>query len=174
MSFNKLDESAMGKIRPRFKLQTPEKKEDVMALIKSFETKDETVIGNRYDRSIRLSIPKKDQHYWSPVLNLTFEQEKDHCLIRCQIGPKETVWQMIMMLYIGFSVLSFFGAMFALVKWQLNGTTHFLFIIPVALLILGSIFLISNTGKAKGHSQMLHLLRFLRNAIDSIHCERVE
>ena len=173
MPFNKLDESTIGKIRPRFKLQTPEKKEAVMALIKSFETNDETIIGNHYDRSIRLSIPKKDQHYWSPVLNLTFEQEEDKCIIRCQIGPKETVWQMIMMLYIGFSVLSFFGSMFALVKWQLNGTTSFLFILPLSLVILGSIFIISTVGKTKGHTQMLHLLRFLRNSVDSIQCERV-
>ena len=174
MSFNKLDESTAGKIRPRFNLQTPVKKEEVMDLIHSFGKGDDSIIVYKYSRFIRLSIPQKDRHTWSPVLNLSFDQEEDRTYIRCLIGPSETVWQSIMLFYIAFSLLGFFGSMFALVKVQTSGEYGYLTIIPVSIAILASIFLISQSGKIKAHTQMLHLLRYLRKSVDSIECVRVD
>jgi hypothetical protein len=174
MPFNKLDESAAGKIRPRFKLKTPLEKEALMELIYEQAKNDKTISVQRQPRVIRLCIPKQARHTWSPVLNLSFDQEKDHSIIRGLIGPSETVWQVIMLFYIAFSVLGFFGSVFALVKYQLNGTTSYLFILPLAIILPLSIFFISRAGKVRAHTEMLHLLRFLRKSVDSIECVRVD
>jgi hypothetical protein len=44
MSFNKLDESTAGKIRPRFNFETPLKKEEIMDLIHLHGTNDHTIV----------------------------------------------------------------------------------------------------------------------------------
>ena len=43
MPFNKLDHTAVGKIKPRFKLQTVESKDKMLELIISEVSKDETI-----------------------------------------------------------------------------------------------------------------------------------
>jgi hypothetical protein len=174
MPFNKLDDSAAGKIRPRFKLKTPLEKDEVMELIYQQAKMDKTIGVQKQPRVIRLAIPKHAQHTWSPVLSLSFDKEKEYTIIRGLIGPSESVWQIIMLFYIAFSVLGFFGSVFALVKYQLNGITSYLFIIPLAILLPVSIFFISRAGKVRAHTEMLHLLRFLRKAVDSIECVRVD
>jgi hypothetical protein len=174
MPFNKLDDSPAGKIRPRFKLKTSIQKEEVMDLIYQQAKNDKTIGVQKHTRVIRLAIPKQAQHTWSPVLNLSFDTEKDHTIIRGLIGPSESVWQIIMLFYIAFSVLGFFGSVFALVKYQLNGITSYLFIIPLAIIMPISIFIISRAGKVRAHTEMLHLLRFLRKAVDGTDCVRVD
>lgn len=174
MSFNKFDESAAGKIRPRFNFETPLNKEEMMDIIYLYGQTDPTVVCAKYSRFIRISIPKKEQHIWSPVLNLSFEQQENSTLIRCLIGSSETVWQSIMLFYIAFSILGFFGSIFAFVRWNLTGSTTYLFIIPLSIAFLFSIFLVSRLGKIKAHTEMLHLLRFLRKAVDEVEFKRAE
>jgi hypothetical protein len=174
MPFNKLDDSAAGKIRPRFKLKSPVDKDELMELIFSQAKEDKTIGLQKQGRSLRLSIPKHAQHTWSPVLTLSFDKEKNNTIIRGLIGPSEMVWQVIMLFYIAFSILGFFGSIFAMVKWQLNGTLGYLIILPITIIILFSIFFISKAGAVKAHTETLHLLRFLRKAVDSIECERID
>jgi hypothetical protein len=174
MPFNKLDETIAGKIRPRFKLESPASKEKLMTLISEHSKQDTTIIHNTHDRFIKLSVPAKDQHYWSPVVSLSFEQEDNRTLVRGVIGPKENIWTMFMFFYIGISVLGFFATMFSLVKLQTSGSTAYLFLIPIFLIILSTIFLTSRYGKVQAHSQTIHLLRSLRASVDDIECVRVE
>lgn len=174
MSFNKLDHSTAGQIRPRFKLSTSKSKEEIMEIIHGHARQDNSVTLSRYSRFIKLGIPKKEQHTWSPVLSLSFDQEKERTLIRCLIGPEEMVWIVVMFGYIATSVLGMFGSIFALVRWQLNGNGSYLFLIPLTILILTSIFIISRIGRQQAHLQTLHLLRFLRKSVDEVDCLRVE
>jgi hypothetical protein len=174
MPFNKLDETTAGKIRPRFKLESPVEKSELMAIIVASIKSDRSLIYNTYDRFIKISIPPQEQHYWTPVLSLSFEQEKDRTLIRGIIGPKETIWTMFMFFYIAVAVSGFFGSMYALVKWSMNDITSYLFIPPLAIVLLLTIFFTSKFGRVQAHVQTLHILRALRKAVDGIECERVE
>ncbi len=174
MPFNKLDHTVEGKIRPRFKLKTPEKKEDIMKLISDFTAADPTLTHSTYTRFIKLSIPNKEQHYWSPVLSLSFDQQKDATIIRGVIGPKDKIWTMFMFFYIGISVLGLFGSMVALVKWQMSADLSLLFVIPLTIILLLSIFYTSKYGKVQAHTQTIHILRALRKAVDTVECVRIE
>jgi hypothetical protein len=174
MPFNKLDDSAAGKIRPRFKLQTPLDIDSIMDIIAGHSQETPDVHCRRHARVLRLSIPKDDQHIWSPVLHLSFDSEGDHTIIRGMIGPSESIWQTIMVFYLSISILGFFGSMYALAEWQLHDNLMWLSIIPLTLLALSSIFAISASGKKQAHAQMLHLLRFLRRSVDQVACTRVE
>ncbi len=176
MPFNKLDDTAIGKIRPRFKLETPLSKEEAMDLINKKAQEDESISSSSFTRFIKLRSPVEERHYWSPVMNLTFEWDEydNKTLIRGVIGPNEKVWSMFMFFYIGIIAIGMFGGIFALVKWQVNDNPNLLFIIPLSIFIFGSIFSTVKYGKRKGHTQMLHLLRFLRKSVDDIDCVRSE
>lgn len=174
MPFNKLDDTAAGKIRPRFRLKTSLLQEEIMELIHQHGEMDASVINSKYDRFIKLTIPKKDRHYWTPVLNLSFEQEEDGTLIRGLIGPNDKVWTKFMFFYGATGTLGTIGSIFALVQWQLHNTLAYLFIIPLTIALLSTIFFTAKFGKKQAHTQMLHLLRFLRRAVDQTDCIRVE
>jgi hypothetical protein len=174
MPFNKLDESAAGKIRPRFKLQTPLDIDPMMDRIAHHCLEADDVHHRRLARVIRLSIPIEEQHVWSPVLHLSFDREGDYTIIRGLIGPSESVWQTVTVFYLSVSILGFFGSMYAFAEWQLNDNWGWLLVIPLTLIALSSIFAISFAGKKQAHTQMLHLLRFLRKAVDGVDCVRID
>lgn len=174
MPFNKLDETTAGKIRPRFKLESPVPKEELMEVVLHHIKQDKSIIYNSYERFIKITIPPEEQHYWSPLLSLTFEQEEDRTLIRGVIGPKESIWTMFIFFYISLAVAGFFGSMYALVKWSLNNDKSFLVLIPIVIALLLSVFFTSKYGKVQAHTQTLHVLRALRKAVDSVQCTRIE
>jgi hypothetical protein len=176
MPFNKLDHTAIGKIKPRFKLETPESKEMVMRIIINNAKKDPTIVLSTYTHFIKLRYPKTDQHYWSPVLQLSFDwDDYDHkTYIRGVIGPNEKVWTMLMFFYSGLLIIALFGGIFSLTKWQISNDPSLLWIAPLCLFLFGSIITVAKIGKRKAHTQMLHLMRFLRRALDTIECKRTE
>jgi len=176
MPFNKLDDTAIGKIKPRFKLETPESKEYMMTLILAEAKKDDSVRTSSHTHHIRVQCPAKHQHYWSPVMNLSFDwDEYDNKLyIRGVIGPNDKVWTMFMFFYIGIIMIGLFGGIWSLTKWQIHDDASLLFIIPLCIFIFGSIFSTVKYGKRKAHTQMIHLLRFLRKAVDSVECVRTD
>lgn len=174
MPFNKLDDSIPGKIRPRFRLETPLSKQEIMDLILSESEKDPSVRSKTYMHYIKLRCPAEEQHYWSPVLSMSFEEENEKTVIRGIIGPNERVWSMFMFFYIGVTAIGFFGGMFGFLHCKYNDDPTWTFILPLSLILLTSIFFTSRYGKVKAHTQMLHLLRFLRRAVDSVECYRVD
>ncbi len=174
MPFNKLDDTPAGKIRPRFRLKTTLGMDEIMNIIHQHGEADDTVVNSKYGRFIKLTIPKKERHYWTPVLSLSFDQEKDGTLIRGLIGPNDKVWTKFMFFYIATGTLGTFGSIFSLVQWQLHDTLAYIFIIPLTIALLSTIFYTAKFGKTQAHTQMLHLLRFLRRAVDQTDCVRVE
>jgi hypothetical protein len=175
MQFNKRDDSTAGKIRPRFKLKTKLKQNEIMDIIQNASTTYADVVSSKYDRFIRISMPINQLHTWSPVLMLSFEEdENDYTVVRALIGPAEWLWQTLMVFYIGFSVLGFFASIYALVEWQLRNNTNWLAVIPITIIILLSIFIISKIGQHSARKQMLHLLLHLRRAVDETDCIRID
>ena len=59
-------------------------------------------------------------------------------------------------------------------KMKKHKSASLLFIIPLSIFIFGSIFSTVKYGKRKAHTQMIHLLRFLRKAVDSVECVRAD
>ena len=144
-----------------------------MNIIHEHGEADETVINSKYGRFIKLTIPRAERHYWTPVLSLSFDQEKDGTLIRGLIGPNDKVWTLFSFFYFGVGFLGIVGSVFALVQWQLYDTFAYIFIIPLSVALISTIFYTAKFGKKQAHTQMLHLLRFLRRAVDKTDTVRV-
>lgn len=176
MKFNKLDTSHRGKIRPRFKLESPESKQDIIKLIREAAKKDNTIdCIQQQSRFLRISITIENQHYWSPLLKLSCDDNEveGKTVVRGHIGPNESVWGIFFLTYSAIGVLGFFGGVWAYAQWFFEKNPYYFIIIPICLLVLSTMFITSKIGQKKAQTQTLHLMRFLRKAIDPIECVRI-
>ena len=159
-------------IRPRFKLNSSTHAANVF--IKRVEKaliKERSIIGNVKGTHIFLTLPESEQHFWSPAMEVVIEQDVEDekkTNIRCLIGPQQTVWMLIMFLYISVAVVLLFGGMYGLVKWNMGHETKLLWLIPIGIVAEGLIFLATKWGQKKGRNQMLHLVSFLYHALDDV------
>jgi len=163
-------------IRPRFKLISKSyTSKELLERVKNALPKDVTIIGKVKGTHVFLSIPEDEQHFWSPAMEVVIEQDEEEDLntnIRCLIGPKQTVWMMMMFFYISVAVILLFGGMYGLVKWNMGHETNLLWLIPIGIILEILIFLATKWGQKKGRDQMLHLVSFLYHALDDEKLER--
>lgn len=168
MPFNKLNHSVLGEIRPRFRLKSSLSIEAIKAVLDEQMKKDETVVGNvQMDYAI-IRIPAAEQHYWTPELQVHLEQEEnsEDTLLRCLVGPKQTVWALFLFVYISIAALTFFLGMYGLIQMQLGKESDLVYVIPIGLLLLPSIYTFSKIGQKTGRDQMMHLISFLYHTLD--------
>lgn len=156
-------------IRPRFKLiSNSYSGKELLARVKNALPKDVTVIGKVKGTHVFLSIPEGEQHFWSPAMEVVIEkdyEDESKTNIRCLIGPKQTVWMMVMFLYISVAVILLFGGMYGLVKWNMGHETNLLWLIPIGIITELLIYLATKWGQKKGRDQMLHLVSFLYHSL---------
>jgi len=164
-------------IRPRFKLHSKTISSDViMTKLEDALPKQTNVIGKIKGTHVFLSIPENEQHFWSPAMEVVVEKDEEaqnQSFIRCLIGPKQTVWMMIMFFYIAVAVITLFGGMYGLVKWNMGFETNLVWLIPIGIILELLIYLATKWGQKKGREQMLYLVSFLYHAIDDNKIERL-
>lgn len=149
------------KVRPRFKIETHYA---VAALKKKLQDglqhHDATCIGIVNPGYVTLYIPRKDQHYWSPQLNLTFEETEKGSVLRGLYSPRPAVWTMFVFFYalIGLGIL-FIGVL-GLSYLMLDKPATILWLVPVLVLIFFSLYLVAHFGQKLGEKQMIILHDF--------------
>lgn len=174
MPFNKHDHSIAGKIRPRFKIIAHQKMEPTMNAVYEHSKSDTTIITSKFLHFIKLQVPENEQHYWSPVLSISFEEEENETIIRGIIGPNEKVWTMFVFIYSLLGVIGLFGTIYAFVQYQVYDNPFFLNFTPLAPLLLASVFITSKQGKNKANPQMIHLLKVFRRSVDAFDFEIID
>ena len=167
MPFNRLNHNILGELRPRFKLKSKLSIDDITAVLSDQLNNDPTVNGSVDKTYAILKIPPEKQHYWSPELQVHLEKDSDDTIIRCLVGPSQAVWAMFMFCYIAIAALTLFVGMYGLIQLQLGHSNYAVYIIPIGLLILPSIYTFSKIGQKTGRDQMLHLISFLYHSINT-------
>jgi len=163
-------------ILPRFRLITNLTEEEVLLRISKALPKQEDVKGEVKGSHAFLRIPENNQHYWSPTMEVElkkFYEDESKTSIRCVLGPKQTIWLMLMFFYVGIGVLALFGGMYGLVKWNLGKESIFIWAFPVAFFLFAIIYFTAKYGQRKGRDQMLYLVSFLYHAINDENIERL-
>ena len=146
-------------VRPRFLIETKLTIAEIEELLKAeLKKQNYPCYGSvAYGYSV-IKISKKMQHFWSPQLSLSMEQEVEKTTIRGLYGPKPSVWTMIMFLYaiLGFSTL--IVTMVGLTKLSLEKPAEILWFAPIGLLLILLTYIASTNGKklGKDHLQILH------------------
>lgn len=154
-------------IMPRFKLKTSLSKSAIIATLIERVNKEPSVNGKTLHDHFYLSIPPSDWHFWSPELNITIEENESHSIIRCLVGPRQTVWTLFLFLYASISLLVLFGGMYGLTQWQMDKPTLWLWIIPIGLILLLGVYVAAKIGQSIGKTQMLHLISFTHHALNA-------
>jgi hypothetical protein len=154
------------RIRPRIKVETPLKSEQIIKKIKS-ELSDEQVLcsGQTTSRFATICPPEKDQHFWSPQLTITIEDTDEGALVRGLYGPRPSVWTMFVFFYsiIGFAAM--IVAMIGLSYWSLGQSARILWLVPGLIFLFLSLYLVAYTGQKFGHRQMTNLHRFMEKCL---------
>jgi hypothetical protein len=149
------------KVRPRFKIET---NYSVAALKKKLhdglQHHDATCIGIVNPGYATLYIPRNDQHYWSPQLNLTFEETEKGSVLRGLYGPRPVVWTMFVFFYALIGIAVLFIGVLGLSYLMLDKPATILWLVPLLILIFFSLYLVAHFGQKLGEKQMIILHDF--------------
>lgn len=177
MPFNRLNHSILGEIRPRFYLKTHLDPDVVAEHIATSMEKEKTVTGVRTNRLIFLKTPSWLQHYWSPEMTVRIEKGEfsDYTTICCLLGPRQSVWAMFALIYAAILLITTFGGMFGLVQYSTSGSSPWIWVLPIGLIALSTVFISAKLGQKKGRDQSLYLVSFLYHTIaEKGDIERIE
>jgi hypothetical protein len=170
MPFNRLNHSILGEIRPRFALKIQVDPVKAMDHLEQCLYQDKTVSGERSEHLIFLRTPSWERHYWSPEMTVRIQVEEytNITKVSCLVGPRQAVWAMWALIYSAMALLTFFGGVFGLVQYQQEGSSPWIYVIPVGLVLISSAFIAAKIGQRKGRDQMLHLISFLYHSLEKI------
>lgn len=170
MKINQNNEIDLTEIRPHFKLISSLSFDDALDGVKKHIEKanpDGVRCKLTHDHA-HLKVPEQFEHYWSPVLSIVFEknEEGEGTLLRCLVGPKQSVWAMFMLVYGAIGVLAIFGLFYGGTKYQLEGDATFLWSLPFAIVLFLIVFFSAKFGQKKGHHQMDELIKYLFKCLE--------
>ena len=170
MAFNELDHSLSGEVLPRFRLRVNANRDEFLDFIDLQAMNSNEVSHLRANKYLILKIPQDKREYWSPELQVQpFQdyEDKSKTLIRCVVGPSQSVWMMFTFIYAAIVLLTLFGGMFGLVQYQLNKQSVFLWMWPIGIVAFLSIFAVAKFGQMKARNQTLRLVSFLMHQLES-------
>ena len=162
-----LDQFWDVEIRPRFQLNSKYALDVIVQKIKAAAEQDEAPCKVRVVHDhITIYIPPEEQHYWSPQLSLSIEEEDDgSSLIRGLYGPRPTVWTMFVFFYSSIAFALLFVVIFGLSYISLGKNPAILWLVPVLLIIFLSLYRVSYQGQKMGRDEMKRMHKFLESCI---------
>lgn len=170
MPFNRLNHSILGEIRPRFALKIESDPDQAIEHVEKCIDKDKTVSGNRSNQLIFLKTPSWEQHYWSPEMTVRIEIEEytEYTSVSCLVGPRQSVWALWAFIYSSILLVTVFGGIFGIVQYSQDGSSPWIWVIPIGIFLLSTAFVASKVGQRKGRDQMLHLISFLYHSLEEV------
>ncbi len=110
--------------------------------------------------------PPEEQHYWSPQLTITLEEQDNKTLIRGLYGPRPAVWTMFVFFYSIIGFVAIIVSMIGLSYWTLGLQSDILWLVPVMIFIFLSLYLVAYFGQKFGHKQLTRIHRFLEDCLE--------
>ena len=155
------------KIRPRFKHLIVGSKEALEQKLKDgIKQKEKGFLCTHLPGHIYIKIHPEQQHFWSPQLHLSFEQDGDNVIIRGLYGPNPTVWAIFFFGYVAIGILSLFIGMWGLTRWSLGMDSSILWSIPVFGLIALVLYISAQAGQKLGAQQLFDIHHLYEGLID--------
>ena len=156
-------------LRPRFTLEYLGLPETVLHAYKAAGENSKEFMVHQVDDYVFISIPKKEQHFWSPQLHLEiYKIESQPTVIRGLYGPSPTVWTLFMFFH--FLVFILFMAsgvwLYTNVTLQLSYAFPLLGMILLFLVWIG-LYIAGRIGRKKGKSEMYRLQSFMYTTLNN-------
>jgi hypothetical protein len=156
-------------LRPRFSIDLAINHDILLEKFKSTITDSKCKFDGKISGShIFLSIPKKDDHFWSPQLHLEIiEEGEEKTKLKGLFGPKPQIWTFFMFVHfvIGTAFLAFLVLWYS--RYSLKGSLFFptvmLIVLPFVWIVL---YFLGKIGKDTGRNQMEQLHDFMLDVIE--------
>ncbi|WP_428236963.1 hypothetical protein [Gracilimonas sp.] len=154
------------RIRPRIRVQTTMSSEDIHRRIRTLLNSDNAACEGQTTKGFAtIYPPQREQHFWSPQLTITVEENEDGNLVRGLYGPKPSVWTMFVFFYSAIGFATMIILMVGLSLWSLGNPATILWLVPVLLLLFLSLYLVAYFGQKLGHKQMGNIHRFIEECL---------
>jgi hypothetical protein len=148
------------KIRPRFKHAFNDTKEALEHTIVSHLKREERLTYTYVPGHLDIKMHHSLQHFWSPQLHLSFEQEEHQVLVRGLYGPNPTVWAIFFFGYAALGILSLFLGMWGFTRYSLDMDATVLWLLPVFGLLALILYISAQAGQKMGAQQMFEIHHF--------------
>lgn len=155
-------------LRPRFSIDLNESSETVLTRFSvAFKKEDIVFRGSIVDGHIFISVPKKEEHFWSPQLHLEIiEKNGNTSKLKGLFGPKPQVWTLFMFMHFVIGTLFLGSCVLLYTKLSLKESIVFPLIMMIFLPLLWVLFyFLGKIGKDTGKSQMQDLHDFMIKVI---------
>jgi len=159
-------------LRPRFKIEIDESKEQILNRFKNnLQSENCLYCSKIVDEHIFLDVPAKETHFWSPQLHIEIlEGGENKAIIKGLFGPKPQVWTLFMFVHFVIGVTFIVFAVMAYSRWSLNGSIAFPLTITIILPIVWVfLYFLGQIGKQTGHKQIEELHDFMMQTIEKNH-----
>lgn len=157
-------------LRPRFKMDYNLSQQKIIMKFKDNLThKNCKYCSKIVDGHIVIDVPKNEDHFWSPQLNIEVVEggDKEKSIVKGLFGPKPQVWTLFMFIHfvMAFAFIAF--SIMAYVQWTLKTSNLFalwmVYLLPILWLIM---YFLGRLGKKRGHHQMDELFNFMMKTLE--------
>jgi hypothetical protein len=162
MTKNPTDHLPPYRVRPRFQIASTLSPQEVTDKLRAaLQAADAPCKGQVNLGYATFYLPKAEQHYWSPQVTITFEENENGTLICGLYGPRPAVWTMFVFFY---GIIAFIIMVILIIGYShlsLGSETWIFYWIPVLVLVFLSLYFVAYSGQQLGRDQMLILHGFL-------------
>lgn len=149
------------RIRPRFKIISKRTTEEIREHFKNkLAAEFNSYEGRILDNYIVIKVNQEEQHFWSPQLGLSLDDDGEDTLVRGLYGPNPSVWLMFTFGHIAISVAAVFILIVGLSNMSLGLSSMILWSLPVLAVISLVMYLIARAGRKLGEEQLFDLHHF--------------
>lgn len=161
------DQIQFRRVRPRIKLQTTLSSDEINQRIKTLLRPENAKCEGQFTKGFAtIYPPQAEQHFWSPQLTITVEENEEGSLIRGLYGPKPSVWTMFVFFYTTIGFATMIILMIGLSLWSLGNPADILWFVPALMILFMSLYLVAYFGQKLGHKQMGTLHRFIEECLE--------
>jgi len=156
-------------LRPRFKFDLAESQKDLIEKFeKNLEEAECRYCGKIVDGHIVIDVPVKENHFWSPQLNIEVEKiDEKRSYVKGLFGPKPNVWTLFMFFHFAVAVAFIGFSIMAYVQSTLGRDYKMALVVVIALPVIWILmYFIGRIGKKTGRKQMQELYVFLMQTLE--------
>ena len=150
------------RMRPRFQQVASCAPQEVLSRFhQHFTSPNSTFRGYILDKHVNMYVLQKDQHYWSPHLQVDVYPHAEGSLIRGLFGPHPNVWTMFTAMYAIVVFLTIAAAVFGFSQWTIGQPPTAYWGVPIGVIVLGIIYSFALAGQKMARAQMEDMRTFI-------------
>lgn len=156
-------------LRPRFKMDFNESQQEIISKFEDNLKDGECKYCSKIvDGHIIIDVPKEENHFWSPQLNIEVEKvEGKETVVKGLFGPKPQVWTLFMFFHFAVAVAFIGFSIMAYVQWSIKTDFYMALYMVIGLPILWFfMYFLGRWGKSTGHKQMDELYHFMMKTLE--------